>query len=129
MTIFSSSAKSIYVSDTNFNSSVTASATASATSNVSLDDANNIAQQLANNLAEQKAINDANIINQSVNIVNNEFIQPLQNFQNSVTSNNNIRIDQVIDSLIAFKSAIYNVNYLTNLIKQYSHVYLVVIIH
>uniref|UniRef100_A0A6C0EH94 Uncharacterized protein n=1 Tax=viral metagenome TaxID=1070528 RepID=A0A6C0EH94_9ZZZZ len=120
MTIFSSSAKSIYVSDTNFNSSVSASATASATSNVSLDDANNIAQQLANNLAEQKAINDANIINQSVNIVNNEFIQPLQNFHNSMTSNNNIRMDQVIDSLIAFKSAIYNVNYLTNLIKQHS---------
>jgi hypothetical protein len=120
MSNFSSSATGIYTRDTNYNSLVSSSATASATSNVSLENANKIAQDLANNLAKQTAVNEANVINQVVDIVNTEFIQPLQQFQNSVTSINNIRFDQVFDSLNAYKKAVYNVNYLVNLIKQNS---------
>ena len=47
-------------------------------------------------------------------------INTFENFQNSVTSPNNIRLDQVVDSLNAFKKAVYNVNYLANLINTHS---------
>jgi len=105
---------------TSYNSLVTSSASASASSSVSLEDAQQVANSLALNIATQNATHDAHIINQAVGIVDNQFVQPLQKFQKSLTSTSNLRIDQVIASLDAFKKAVYNVNYLTNLVNIYS---------
>ena len=57
-----------------------------------------------------------------------KYIQPIQDFQHTLdkfqktftAANNNIRLDQVVASLDAFKSAIYNVNYLTSLVNTNS---------
>ena len=57
-----------------------------------------------------------------------KYIQPLEDFQDTLdkfqktftAANNNIRIDQVVASLDAFKTAIYNVNYLTSLVNANS---------
>ena len=57
-----------------------------------------------------------------------KYIKPLEDFQDTLdkfqktftAANNNIRIDQVVASLDAFKSAIYNVNYLTSLLNANS---------
>ena len=113
-----SSATSTSSAPTNYNSIVNASATTTASSNVSLFDSENIAKNLATNIAKDIAMHDANVINQSVNIVNQQFIQPLEKKQNTITSTDNVRLDQVIASLDAFKSAIYNVNYLSDLINK-----------
>jgi hypothetical protein len=65
--------------------------------------------------------NSEKIIEQTVDIINTKYVKPLQKslqqFQNSVTSPNNVRLDQVVASLDAFKKAMYNVNYLTSLIN------------
>ena len=105
---------------TETNSVVTASSSASATSTSSYQDALNIATNLAQSLANETAKYNVNLINQTVNIVDNQFIQPLEEFQNSVVSPNNIRLDQVVASLDAFKKAIYNVSYSSNLVNTFS---------
>jgi len=102
-----------------YNSVVTATASASASSSISLEDARQIATLLASNIATETANHDVNVINNTIGIVNNQFIQPLQKFQNSVISTSNLRTDQIIASLDAFKSAIQNVNYLANLVNIY----------
>jgi len=116
--MYSASNTSTSSAQTNYNSVVTAEATATATSNLNLLDAQNSAKKLATSLASEEAIFNANIINQSVNIVNQQFIQPLEKKQNTITSTDNVRLDQVIASLEAFKSSIYNVNYLADLINK-----------
>lgn len=105
---------------TETNSIVTATSSATATSLSSYQDALNIATNLAENLANETAKYDVNLINQTVNIVNDQFIKPLEQFQNSVVSPNNIRLGQVLRSLNAFKKAIYNVDYLANLVNTFS---------
>ena len=46
--------------------------------------------------------NNVNILNKALDNINNESILPLEDFQNSVVSPNNIRLDQVVGSLNAF---------------------------
>ena len=118
--VFTASSTSYASFPTNYESSVKSTATQSASSNISLEEAKELSKKLANEKANSVAENDAAIINQSLDIVNEKFIQPLNNFQDSVTSSNNIRLDQVVDSLNAFKKAVYNVNYLANLINTHS---------
>lgn len=57
-----------------YDSSVNSSATASATSTISQEDAQNMADELANSLALRTALNEVNIINQSVTIVKDNLI-------------------------------------------------------
>ena len=118
--VFIASSSSYASFPTNYESSVKSTATQSASSNISLEEAKELSKKLADEKAKSVAENNAAIINQSLDIVNEKFIQPLNNFQNSVTSPNNIRLDQVVDSLNAFKKAVYNVNYLANLINTHS---------
>jgi hypothetical protein len=117
---YSGSASSSASFRTKYDFIVTGSATSTASSDISALDAENIAQNLASSIAANVAENNANIINESIDIVNSKFIQPLDQFQNSVISTNNVRLDQVIASLDAFKTAIYNVNYVSNLINTNS---------
>ena len=118
--MYSASAKALSSVSTKYNSIVNSSSTATATSNIDLLDAQSSALKLATSLAYEQATFNANIINQSVTVVNQNFIEPLQKNQNTITSTNNVRLDQVIASLNAFKSAIYNVNYVVNLINTNS---------
>ena len=121
----SASVKSSALTETNV--LITASASASANSQKSYNDALNKATVTAEKISSKIVNNHVNLINRTVNIVDKQFIQPLENeieplqeFENSVVSSNNIRLDQVVASLDAFKKAIYNVNYLTNLVNTYS---------
>ena len=102
------------------NSNITSSASATASSQSSFTDAYNKSKELSEEIAKSVAFNESNIIHNSINVINEQYIQPLNNFQDSVTSSNNIRLDQVVDSLNAFKKAVYNVNYLANLINTNS---------
>ena len=153
--IFKASALVKSSATTKTNVVITASASASANSQQSYNDALNKATASAKKIADGIVSNDVTLINQTVDIVDSQFIQPLekqietlenevqplenevktlenevktleneieplQEFENSVVYSNNIRLDQVVASLDAFKKAIYNVNYLTNLVNTNS---------
>ena len=89
-----------------------------------------INQKLSDNKAktvlDYSPSTDTFIFDTNININNNKDLYvndtSMNNFINNlVTFQNNITIDQVILSINAFKTSIYNVNYLTNLINKYSN--------
>jgi hypothetical protein len=55
-----------------FGFDVTATSKATATSSISLEDAQNIANEIANQIAHDNAMTDANVINQSIILNQNQ---------------------------------------------------------
>jgi hypothetical protein len=69
MTTYLGVAQAFGFTGTNTNPSTLVTSSATATSNVSQEDADNVAENTAQQVANSQAINDANIITQSINFV------------------------------------------------------------
>ena len=106
-----------------YNTIVSSSATSNASSSESMESAKHKAEKIAKNVANGVALNNANIIKQTLDIVNNLFIPKLENNLNLVKFYNNNSLEQALYNFNTAINSIMEISYLLNNFEKENIIY------